>query len=590
MPVVPMIPLNAGASPTYLAGGVVPRGPVESTQMEALGEATARSGAAIGTLATGLQDQLNESRTKEGYTSLAKQTTTLLEDPKTGYFNKRGKEAVGQSREQALQSIDDARRQIEKGLDNDTQRGMFREAADRFMIGVTGRVYGHEAEQFRSYSARESDKMSDQAIDDAANAKAMEPPPGQEQSAAELAAAAQVRANAERMQNGENPSNSPSLLVQGPGPRATVNIGGVDVDVGTWQDQPGVRQPGPLQSEAAPQEPATPQPSKPRTSDYELHKNTAISQANTFADLQGWPTDSAQRKQYVLSKTTALHEAVIDRLIGDDRSKDAATYLDSVPKVEMTPEAYAKAHREVEHAKNLSKQEKVDKEAWDLSTKLSNSEMTEMEQKAAIESAVRQGASAEVGLKAWDLVRNFAEQKWQDKQRERASVKEWLEQTFNKALADGQDVTVDNLTPKEKDRIDKAGMRGEAYKIHRDARTRMLADAYASGELDSMTLGRDLTSAEHMAKMADELEKRLPAGDAAKTPQGITQLVRMQKQIESLREQSKAIMMRPRTFTLEWDLPAGVRSGTKKQPFDIDMALRKLGDSVPDMLWPGAGK
>lgn len=307
---IPQVALQGGQSPGLSTTGVVPRGGVESEQMQKLGEATMQAGVAIGNIASGLQNQLDDARTKEAYTNFASDTMLVLEDPKTGYLNKVGKDAAGYHRARALDAVDKKRKLIEEGLDNDVQRGMFRAASDRFMIGVTGKVYGHEAEQFRVYSAGQSKAMGEQAGRDAVNAWMVQPPPGQEAAAAALAAGAQQRARIERQQQG--PGTSSSMVVSPPG-QGTV-----------LRDQD-------------PQATTTPQ----RSSDFELHKNTAIGQANKFADLQGWGKDDPRRSGLVLEQTTKIHAGVVDALVKAGRYGEALSYVRTVDRAEVDPTAFA---------------------------------------------------------------------------------------------------------------------------------------------------------------------------------------------------------------------------------------------------------
>lgn len=324
---LPMQRLDAGQSAGLSApGAVTPRSEVESRQGAALGDATAKAGAAIANIAVGLQGQLDEARVKEGYTKLGKFTTTQLEDPKDGYLNKRGADAAGNSRKAAIDAIEKERQAIEKGLDNDRQREDFRSASERFMGGVTSKVYGHEAEQFRAYSADQSEAMADQAAKDAINARLVQAPAGLEGPAAELAAGAKMRAQVED-----------STLFE----------------VHTWSQEqapPGIRRPDGNGEEGATQDPHPPvvvpapagqQKEQPRTSDFDLHKNTAIGQAHQFADLNGWAADSPQRAQRVLATTTKIHGGVVDALVKGGRYDEAAAYVAGVNRAEVAPNAYA---------------------------------------------------------------------------------------------------------------------------------------------------------------------------------------------------------------------------------------------------------
>jgi len=321
---LPTVSLQTGSTPGYSAPGTSPQGDVAGRQIGQLGAAMESAGTAIAAVATTLQDQVDEARTKESYTQWADASSGVLRNSHDGYLNKVGKSAVGQSREAALNQIEAKRKEYEEGLDNETQRGIFREAAARHMIGVKETVYSHEAGAMAEWNYGQAQALEQQSIDDAADAFMRKPPAGKEEEHAVVVAGAQLRADASNPQNQE-PGQIPAPAGKGPS--------------------------------------------------YETFRNTAIDQTNAKADIKGLGPDDPQRAAMVKATTTQLHATIVERLIDGDRLKEAKDYASKIPGKEIDSTVMGKINKAIEGETRADDALRLSMEILDgLTTKVDNPE------------------------------------------------------------------------------------------------------------------------------------------------------------------------------------------------------------------------
>lgn len=268
-----------------------------------------------------------------------------------------------------------------------------------------------------------------------------------------------------------------------------------------------------------------------------------------------------------MSTTSEVHAGVLESLESDPVAmRDYLTRHQG----EMNLHAQNVAKDRLARAERLAATEKRDAAAWAFASRLSESGSSPTEQRAEIDKAVQSGTvTVDEAQKTWALVQNFADQKWQDAQRNRASIGQQLEQAFSK----DPNLTVDTLPAAIADVVERSGMLNEATKIHREVRENRIADLLADGSMDSLVLSRDVRSINDMARMVERLGERYPMGDEAKTPEGVAKTARLDKQIKALEDQIEAIITRPRSFVREDDLPPSQSSW-----------FSRLGKTVSGML------
>ena len=298
MPRVPLpsIGQQQSQSAPYDAPGGAPMQDIAGRTISQAGAAVSGVGMAVQSAAMVLQDQVDDAKVKEGFTQFANRASLDLTDPNGGYLNLTGKAAVGHSRAKVLGGLESRMSEIEQGLDNETQRGMFREAAAKHLIGVRERVFGHEAQEMRVWNAGQSKAMAIQATRSAIEAWMGKPTTPD----AHVAAAA-----AQSLAAGE--------------------IAGQ----GTQESRAGQEAAAGLQGPAGKDR---------QLAEFNLHKNTAIQQVNAQADLLGLGKDDPQRQLMVTEATTAIHSGIVESLLGRGRGTEAREYFESVPAGEVDVE------------------------------------------------------------------------------------------------------------------------------------------------------------------------------------------------------------------------------------------------------------
>jgi len=174
---LPSVELQPGPSGGggFSAPRVVPQQDATGEHLQQLGQSAQRAGQVTTDIVARLQEQVDDARTKEAYSLFSNTVRTSLYDPKDGYLHTVGKAATGYSRARAVGTLDKKRMEIEKLLDNDVQRRMFRQVADRHMQNVLTTIDEHEAKQVRVYHLGESKAFLEAAKADAVNAYTIGP-------------------------------------------------------------------------------------------------------------------------------------------------------------------------------------------------------------------------------------------------------------------------------------------------------------------------------------------------------------------------------------------------------------------------------
>lgn len=299
---LPQIGLQTGTSPSYDAPGGAPLPDVSGRQVAQLGQAQAEFGQGVAAAARVMQDQQDDNRVTEGFTKWADRVSSVLSG-ENGYLYTEGKNAQGYYRAKALGEIEKSWREIEAGLENDVQRGMFREAVRKHMVGVKERVYGHEAEQVRIDGIGQADAMRVQAARTAVESfvnRALN-------ENAKVSAAA-----AESLATGK---------MQGP----------------QGQEPQSLRGKTYAQAQA-------------EASDFDVQRNTAIGQANRVADLKGWKKNDPRRQELVLQTTTAIHMGIVEQLIGKGKTQQAKDYVAKLDERQVSPDKLADMNAAVRRA------------------------------------------------------------------------------------------------------------------------------------------------------------------------------------------------------------------------------------------------
>jgi hypothetical protein len=161
---IPQEPLPSGGSGGLPAPGIVPLRDPRGLQVQQLGRSMQAAGFDFAQVANTLQNDLDEAKTSERlsiFDDAAEQTSL---HPETGFLNQRGGAASLEARAEALKSLEAQRDKLEGTLDNDVQRGMFREQVGRRMTEITGQYDRHTANQIQAYKLGQDRVRGRQAI------------------------------------------------------------------------------------------------------------------------------------------------------------------------------------------------------------------------------------------------------------------------------------------------------------------------------------------------------------------------------------------------------------------------------------------
>lgn len=314
-----------------------------------------------------------------------------------------------------------------------------------------------------------------------------------------------------------------------------------------------------------------------------LHRAGVLESVRKKGRLEGAGREQLQQAELVA--LTEMHSGVLDSLRGDPAAMQR--YFDE-NRGEMTPDAKIRATDAITRAAKVKQAETIDSAAWYAASNLSRSGASITEQNEAIDMAVRtKRMSAEVAIKTRALVNNFNDQKWQELQRERTSMRQQLEQDFGK----NPNLGVDMLPAEVSDKIDRLGLRGEVNQIHTDVRLRRLADEVGEGSRESLVLSRDMRSLAEMSRMREQLQTLASSlvGKDAETPAAKEKKKRIEQMILKLDSDYEALVLRPRTYVTRDDLPSPMPNapgGTAPAPID----MKKFTEDVRKALYPSSGR
>lgn len=166
IPVLPTVEMNAGQAGTFSAPEVRPMENFAPKQMVAMGEATLKAGLSAMKIADQIQTELDDAKTKELDMAFADRIRENLYNAESGYMNSIGKSAVDR-RQATEEAMNKSRQEIEQSLQNDVQRMMFRQIADKRMLAARTEMDQHALKQLKVYNVGESKARIDNLLDDA---------------------------------------------------------------------------------------------------------------------------------------------------------------------------------------------------------------------------------------------------------------------------------------------------------------------------------------------------------------------------------------------------------------------------------------
>lgn len=321
------------------------------------------------------------------------------------------------------------------------------------------------------------------------------------------------------------------------------------------------------------------------TDEGELAKMSALRDIEDQGQLAGWAPERVQLEK--MQATTALHATVVTGMLGTKTAGSAAAaaaYLEN-NKGEVLSDAETRLRSGIQSAAQSLEANERESVAWTAANRLAKTGATLSQQRDAIDQSVRtKRMDGPTAARTWALVQNIADQKWQDLQRERASVSQQLEQVF------GQDpsATVESLPPDMLKVIDSVGMRGDVYKIQRSVREAQLSDKLSTDDNASLQLSRDVRTMGDISRLIEALEERMPNGKDADTSDGVKKTKRIKAQIDSLTKQLEVMATRPRTFLTADDIApaASAETGEPMEAFD----MKKFTDELRKTLYPGSAR
>jgi hypothetical protein len=164
--ILPTVEPQGAGQPGFSAPTIAPVQNFAGQQMEQVGEGLLRLGAVGQQLSIRIQNDLDDARSKEIDTQFASVISDSLFNPETGYVNRVGKDAVD-ARKAVQERIAKARQDLEGSLENDVQKYIFKQYADRRMLAATQDIDQHAVRQLRQYNINESENRRDNLMQDA---------------------------------------------------------------------------------------------------------------------------------------------------------------------------------------------------------------------------------------------------------------------------------------------------------------------------------------------------------------------------------------------------------------------------------------
>jgi hypothetical protein len=162
---VPQVNLQDGALPPVQAAEVVPMQSYAGEQQARLGQATERLGNVTWRIGQIIQDEMNEARIKEAEVQLGSAAMKILKG-QNGYLTTEGKVAET-SFMPAADALDTEATKIRDELDNDMQRTMFTQLAQRNLLQYKGVMADHRNRKVREYNIEASSARADMYVDNA---------------------------------------------------------------------------------------------------------------------------------------------------------------------------------------------------------------------------------------------------------------------------------------------------------------------------------------------------------------------------------------------------------------------------------------
>lgn len=169
MPRVPITTVRPQGPPgggRFSAPGVAPVQSAAGQQIQQAGAAMLRAGGAAVSIGNHLQQQFDLARAKEA-DNLA---SDVFRTEMLSYLQTQGKDATGERRSQAFDTIRERLDEIGQSLGTPAQRAMFREKADQRMEDALYKADKHEAQQVLVYEMAESDARATAFLHDAVEA------------------------------------------------------------------------------------------------------------------------------------------------------------------------------------------------------------------------------------------------------------------------------------------------------------------------------------------------------------------------------------------------------------------------------------
>lgn len=170
MPTVPIVPTQelqgGGFQPFSTGGAVEPVRDFSGRQIEEMGSKMLTAGTVLGSIASKMQDELDDAATKQAETGFLTQAQAILRG-ENGYLNTLGASAADPSG--AIAALEEAQKEAEKGLTNDVQRLMFRQSASRNVLNFKSQIAEHRVTQTRTFAAGESKARAERYTLEAAN-------------------------------------------------------------------------------------------------------------------------------------------------------------------------------------------------------------------------------------------------------------------------------------------------------------------------------------------------------------------------------------------------------------------------------------
>lgn len=114
-----------------------------------------------------IQTKKNEAQVKEADVELAEKMRNLLNDPKTGYLNSQGKNAVD-ARESTEKAIDEALREMEGRFTSPETKRMWSDASQARRSNAISQIMGHAAKETNVYRVQSGAARIESAMQDAA--------------------------------------------------------------------------------------------------------------------------------------------------------------------------------------------------------------------------------------------------------------------------------------------------------------------------------------------------------------------------------------------------------------------------------------